>query len=437
MPHLATVLALSLLPGLRQDPPVLPLRERAALVDGWLEERLDTLVPVLMREAGIDVWIVLAREYNEDPVIETMLPATWMAARRRTILVFHDPGGEKAVERLAVARYDVGRFFAKAWDTEKQPDQWARLGELVASFQPKRIAVNVDPVFALGDGLSMSQYRELLRALGDDASKVTTQHHLPIRWLETRIPAELEVYPSIVALAHRIIADGFSSDVVRPGETTTADVEWWLRERIAGWKLDTWFHPSVSLQRNEGEERSGSFAAKEGSRTIERGDLLHVDFGITYLGLNTDTQQHAYVLREGETDAPEGLRKALAVGNRLQDVLMASFVQGRTGNEILASALAQASKEEIAATIYTHPLGYHGHAAGPTIGLWDQQGGVPGSGDYPLHAMTVHSIELNAAVAVAEWNDALVRIMLEEDALFDGKACRFLDGRQTELILIR
>jgi hypothetical protein len=420
--------------GAQEAPPILPLREREALQDAWLETRLDTIAPAIMREAGIDLWIVLAREYTEDPVIETMLPAGWMSARRRTILLLHTPeDGPPA--RMAVARYDIGRFFASAWDKDEEPDQWKRLGQVVAELDPKRIAIDVDPVFALGDGLTASQHGELVRALGPFAERLTTDHHLPIRWLETRIPAEMELYPTICAIAHRIIADGFTREVVVPGETTTADLEWWYRERIAGWKLQTWFHPSVSLQRVDAGG-TGEFASHEGAKTIERGDLLHVDFGITYLGLNTDTQQHAYVLDEGEEDAPDGLKAALATGNRLQDILMGAYVEGRTGNQILSASLERARREGIEATIYTHPLGFHGHAAGPTIGLWDQQGGVPGRGDYPLHPDTAYSIELNAAVTIPEWDGEKIRIMLEEDAYFDGEACRFIDGRQTELHLI-
>ena len=422
-------------------PRILPLRERAELEAHWLERRLDTVVPALMRREGVDLWVLIAREYNEDPVVATMLPPTWLAARRRTILVFHDPqpdSDETRIDRFAVSRYAVGEAFRGAWDKDKQPDQWVRLAELITERDPRRIAVNVSTTFALADGLSASQKDGLLKSLSPElGARIVSGEKLAIGWLETRIPEEMEVYPSIARIAHEIIREGLSDRAVQPGKTTTQDLEWWFRERMAELKLGTWFHPSVSIQRAGEEERSGSFASKEGARTVHRGDLLHVDLGITYLGLNTDTQQHAYVLRSGEARAPLGLEKALGVGNRLQDLLTEAFVQGRTGNEILATALGSAQNEGIEATIYTHPLGFHGHGAGPTIGLWDQQGGVPGRGDYPLQAATVHSIELNAAVAVPEWGGKKVRMMLEEDAYFDGETVAYLDGRQTELLLIR
>ena len=433
-----TIAFQALVPGPPAEmPTILPLRERAALRLAWLEERLDTVVPALMRREGVDVWILIAREYNEDPVVETMLPPTWLAARRRTILVFHDGGGEGGVDRFAVARYSIGDLFRSAWDKERQPDQWARLAELIRERDPRAIAVNVSPTFALADGLTASEHDALVGALGPELSKrIVPGESLAIGWLETRIPAELEVYPSICRIAHAILREGLSPRAIQPGHTTTEDLEWWFRERVVALGLDTWFHPSVSVQRIEAEERSGSFASREGVRTIRRGDLVHVDFGITYLGLNTDTQQHAYVLRAGETEAPGGLRDGMRAAKRVQDILMSAFVAGRTGNEILAAALEQASREGIEATIYTHPLGFHGHGAGPTVGLWDQQEGVPGKGDYPLHPSTAHSIELNAALEVPEWADKRVRFMLEEDAWFDGRDTRFLDGRQEELYLI-
>ena len=420
------------------DPPaVLPLRERAALRDRLLLHRLEHLLPELMRREGVDLWILVAREYNEDPVLATMLPSGWLeTARRRTILLLHDRGPEEGVERLAVIRYDVGDFYQSAWNPEEQPDAWARLAELVAERDPGRIAVNTSGTFALADGLTASEDDALRAALGEHAARLVPAGALAVGWLETRTAPELEVYPSVVALAHDILARGLSDEAVEPGVTTTDDLEWWLREEVARLKLGTWFHPSASVQRAGGDERSGSFASEDAAKTIQRGDLVHVDFGIKYLGLNTDTQQHAYVLKEGETEAPAGLVAALAAGNRLQDVFTAEFVTGRTGNAILAAALARAEAEGLDATIYTHPLGLHGHAAGPTIGLWDQQGGVPGTGDHPLHPGTCYAIELNAAVEVPEWGET-VRVMLEEDALFDGETVRYLDGRQTELHLIR
>lgn len=433
----ALVLAFAPLPQGGGMPAILPLRARAELRDAWLVQRLDTIVRPLMREHGIDLWVLVAREYNEDPVVETMLPATWLAARRRTVLVFHDPGGDAPLERLAVARYDIGAAFPRAWDPEAQPDQWARLAEVIAERDPARIGIDVSADFALADGLSHGEHTGLVRALPEELrGRIVPAQALAVGWLETRSASEVVVYPMLCRIAHAIIAEGFSEAVVQPGVTTTADVMWWYRERVAELKLDTWFQPHVELQRADAGERDGSFAARQGELVIQPGDLLHVDFGITYLGLNTDTQQHAYVLRPGEADAPEGLKRGLAAANRLQDILMSNYASGRSGNEVLRLAREAALAEGLRPSIYTHPLGFHGHGAGATIGMWDQQDGVPGSGDYPVRASTVWSIELNVTHSVPEWDGMDVRFMLEEDAFFDGERCTFLDGRQTELLLI-
>ena len=445
---LAPQRALAQDPAPTQDPAVpaiLSMEARAAVVNRWLDQRLDTVIPMLMRRAGVDLWVVSAREYNEDPVIKTMLPATWQSARRRTILVFYDRGPDEGVERLAIARYDIGDFFQSAWDKAEQPDQWARLAEVIQERDPQQIAINRSETFALADGMTDTEFDGLMAALPDAyRERIVSGEDLAIGWLETRTRAEMAVYPMVVRIAHAIIAEGLSEQVIQPGITTTSDVQWWYRERIRDLNLTAWFHPSVSVQRSEasapggrpeaGEE--GDFSSKPDAEVIQPGDLLHVDVGITYLRLNTDTQQHAYVLKPGEAEAPAGLRDGLATGNRLQDLLTSQFEAGRTGNDILAAALAQAETEGIDATIYTHPIGYHGHGAGPTIGLWDQQGGVPGKGDYPLHANTAHSIELNAAVTIPAWDDQEILVRLEEDAFFDGEAVRYIDGRQTRLHLI-
>ncbi len=321
-----------------QAPPaVLSMRERAEVQDRWLAERLDTVIPALMRREGIDMWIVSAREYNEDPVIETMLPATWLAARRRTTLVFYDDG--ETVERLAVARYDVGPF-PRAWDPETQPDQWARVAEIIDERNPQRIGVNRSSTFALADGLTGTEYQAFLEALTPSVlNRVVSAEKLAVGWLETRIPAEMDVYPTVVRIARAILHEGLSEAAITPGVTTTDDLSWWYRDRIRSLGLTTWFHPSVSVQRADAPGRSDDFSGRPDLEVIQPGDLVWVDFGISYLGLQTDTQQLAYVLRPGETSAPAGLEDGMRAANRVQDVLTDQFATGRSGNAILASAL--------------------------------------------------------------------------------------------------
>ncbi len=416
-------------------PGLLPLRERAAVQDRWLKERLDTLIPALMRRHGVDMWILVAREYAEDPVVKTMLPATWASARRRTILIFTDRGAA-GVERLAVARYPVGDVFPAGWDPERQPDQWQRVTEIVAERRPKAIAINISDTFALADGLSVSQERQLRAALGPYADRLVSHDTLALGWLETRIPSEMATYRSIMRNAHSIIAEGLSEKAITPGVTSTDDLVWWYRERLAALGLEAWCQPSVNIQRRDMQTFGIAAMTLDSGKVIQPGDLLHVDFCTGYLGLKTDTQQMAYVLKPGEQAAPAGLRAGLAAATRVQDILTAEFRTGITGNELLARARRAALKAGLRPTIYSHAIGYHGHGAGPWIGAWENQDGVPGLGDYPIHANTAWSIELSAAEKVAEWGGQEVRFMLEVDGYFDGRRFDYIDRRQTELHLI-
>ncbi len=409
-----------------QYPAILSQRDQAKVIDDLLDDRLKNLLPTLMRREGIDMWVIISREYNEDPVIKTMLPATWMAARRTTMLIAFDKGPDKEMEFLAVSRYNVGKVFRAAWDPDHQPDQWAHLGKLIEERSPKKIGINKAPSWGHTDGLTANDYDNLLHVTSKKThEKIVSAEKLAVAWLETRTKKEMDIYPQICRIAHQIIAEGFSDKVIQPGATTSEDVVWWYREKIKQLKLDTWFHPSVEIQR-EGDDQS---------TVIRPGDLLHVDFGITYLRLNTDTQEHAYILKAGETDAPDFLQNAFRRGNKLQDILTNNFKVGKTGNQILADSRKQAIDQGITPSIYTHPIGYHGHAAGTTIGQWDMQNGVPFTGDYPMHLNTAYSIELNATVYTIEWKKE-IKIMLEEDGHFDEKGFRYIDGRQTELILI-
>ena len=416
---------------------ILPEREQSKIIDELLEDRMENLLPQLMEREGIEMWILMSREYNEDPVMRTMLPSTWLSARRRTIMVFSKKKGEP-IEKIAIARYSVGNLLKGAWDINVYPDQWEALTNIIQERNPQTIGLNFSDNFALADGLVKTEYDEFLSHLPEPFhDKITSAERLAIAWLETRTEKEMEWYPKICAMGHQILQEAFSEKVIKAGETTTDDVIWWLRQRVTNLGLQTWFHPSVSIQRSEMDKKSflRSFSKREKNQVIQKGDLLHVDFGITYLRLNTDQQQHFYMLRDGETEVPEGLQQAFKNGSRLQDILVDQFTKGKSGNEILKGALAQAKAEGLNASIYTHPIGFHGHAAGPTIGLWDQQGGVKGKGDYPLFENTAYSIELFAATEVSEWGK-IIRIMLEEDGFYDGENFKFLDGRAEEIFMI-
>ena len=437
---------------------ILPERARATVRNRWLAKRLETVLPEVMAREGFDCWIISAREYNEDPVIMSLLPEPYMYARRRTILAFfRQPDG--TFERMTLARYPIvgpdersdvlfagpaagagagpQQFYEAVWDPDAE-EQWACLARLVRERDPRTIGINVSETFAFGDGLSKGEHQQLVAALGPAlASRTKGAERVAVGWLERRLPEEIDTYSGIVEIAHAVIAEGFSSRVILPGVTTTDDVVWWMRQKVTDLGLRSWFQPSVTIQAPDmGAPASGGRSGPR-RKVIRPGDLLHCDFGLVYLGLCTDNQQNAYVLKPGESAPPAGLEQALVAGNRLQDIHLEAMILGRTGNDILSAALAKARHEGLRPQIYTHPLGYHGHAAGPTIGLWDQQDGVPGRGDYELFDDTVHSIELNVGFDVPEWDGQTIRMALEEDAVITGRQAIWLDGRQTKLYLIR
>ncbi len=415
---------------------VLPERERPAVINRILKERLTTLLPRLMRESGLDMWLVINREYVEDPVYLSLVPAPVFHARRLTMLVFFDRGGDTPIETLTVSRYPM-EGYAAAWTGGTAEEQWKRLAQIVAERQPKRIGINTSGQWAFGDGLTASLRDTLMEALGPElATRTTSAEALCVRWLETRTPLEMDLYPHLVAIARGIVSEAFSDRVITPGVTTTDDVAWYIRQRFTDLGLDTWFSPYVNRQFAGGTCAADTpFCGDDG--VIQRGDVLHTDVGISYLRLNTDTQEMGYVLRRGETDVPEGLKRALAAGNRWQDLHTAEFAVGRTGNEIFARLDAAARKEGLQHSTYSHAVGFHGHAAGPSVGMWDNQGAVPVTGEWPLAPNTAYAIEGNVKSRVPEWNGQLVQVKLEQTALFDGTRVLYAAGRQTEWHVVR
>ncbi len=418
---------------------ILPLRQQADIRDAWLKERLTTILPEIMRREGLDMWLVAAREYNEDPVLMSLLPSTMMSARRRTILVFHAPA-EGDFEALAIANAGIGLdgFYQAVWNKSRsapaQESQLDCLRRVVAERKPKSIGINTAAEFAFGDGLSKHEYDVLMEALGSEFSaRCISAERLAVGWLERRTPAEIHASAGINQIAHGLIAEAFSSRVVHPGVSKAADIAWWLRQRSHDLGLSCWFQPTVSVQ------RQGQVIGDIGMTpdvSILPGDLLHCDFGLHYLGLATDTQQNAYVLRLGEDAPPQGLQDALTIANRQQDLLAATMKAGHSGNEILADALGRMRDAGIRGRIYSHPIGYHGHGAGPLIGLYDQQEGVPGRGDYPLFDDILFSFEMYIEHTVPEWDDQQIKLATEQIVAFTAGRINYLGGRQISLHLI-
>jgi hypothetical protein len=455
---LALTLALFIsLPLAAQQRQLGTLREQASLQQKWLGQRMATVLPALMRKHGVETWVVPMREYNEDPVFASLVSPTTFAARRRTIYIFHDPCGpggrpgcDKPIEKLALGGTSQGGVFTAVRSTKAaagpaggnvQPnaelwgdEQWQVLVAEIEKRNPQSIAINTSRVFAFNDGLSSGELEGMREALGPKwASRLKPADNLALDLIATRLPEEGEVFNRMTRLVWGIIDTAFSSHVITPGVTRTEDVVWWMRQKVNDLGLGTWFHPSVEVQRKGlSDEQLGT------NPVIQKGDVLHCDFGITALRLNTDTQHMGYVLRDGETDVPPGLKRALLNSNRLQDIVVAELRPGRTGNEILTASRGKMKAAGIDGTIYSHPIGMNGHGAGPLIGLWDYQDGVPGRGDAKVIPSMWYSIELQATSPVPEWNNQPVRSAQEEDVIIgaDGSV-RWAYQRQTRFHLVK
>ena len=417
---------------------ILSEKNRAEVVNTVLKDRLNNLLPDLMDQSDIDMWILISREYNEDPVLKTMLPAEWLNARRRTIILFYRNKKNNTIDKLAVARYNFGDNIVSAWDKETQPIQWKRLVELIEERNPEKIGLNFSKDFNISDGLDKTDFDEFMEVLPSNyKNKIVSAETLSNLWIETRTAYEMELYEDVISITHNIISEAFSNSVIKPGLTTTTDIEWWMRQKVTELGLDTWFHPTVDIQRNSEFQKDhlSSFSDRPTDKIINYGDLLHCDFGITYLRLNSDCQRLAYVMKESDSNIPNFLTNAFKMGNQLQDILTNNFKHKVSGNDILLNSLNKAKNIGLRPSIYTHPLGSYGHSSGPTIGMWDSQQGVKGAGDYKLNYNTVYAIELNITTFISEWNRD-IKIMLEEAGFFGENGFRYVNNRQTKIIEI-
>ncbi|MCC6931057.1 MAG: M24 family metallopeptidase [Gemmatimonadaceae bacterium] len=464
MPHrrllapLATLALLTLLStgASAQTRPFGTLREQAATQQRWLEQRMTTVLPRLMRAHGIDVWVIAMREYNEDPVFSSIVSPTTFAARRRTIYVFFDkcaaagtadPGDGSCVERLALGGTSQGGVY-KAYTAKKViantaggrnaelwgDQQWLLLKEVLEERNPRVIGIDVSRTHAFSDGLSAGELEGMSAMIGKKwTARFKRAEELPLQLIASRLPEEEVVFGKMTELVHSLIARMFSNEAITPGVTRTDDLVWWWRQQVNDLGLGTWFQPSISIQ------RQGATGATLGANpVILPGDVLHCDVGITAMRLNTDTQHNAYVLKEGEVAPPPGLQQALANSNRFQDILFEETRPARSGNDVLRATRAKLASEGIEGTMYSHPIGMHGHGAGPIFGLWDYQDGVPGRGDAKVIPSMWFSSELQTTSPVPEWGGQKVSIAQEEDFILgaDGKP-RWAFKRQSQYHLVK
>ncbi|MBE7559753.1 M24 family metallopeptidase [bacterium] len=414
-------------------PQVLPMRRQAEVIYELLRERLATVLPRAMRENGIDAWLILCQEDNPDPVFASMIPMdTWTPILQ--VMVFFDRGGDE-IERFNISGTATRDLFQRPYTGQVEAEQWKLLLQLIEERDPKQIGINIGSVQWAAGGLTYNLHKQVLEHLPRKYHKrLVSAEPACTFWLEAFTDKELEVYRSVVALAHAIIADTFSPRAIVPGVTTCEDLRWHYWQLCADRGLEVSFLPFFNIRR--GPENRARYGPDD--KVIRRGDLVHCDVGIRYLRMDSDHQQWVYIRRQGETEPPEGIRELLRQNNRLQDVFMSEFKLGRTGNQMLKTMLARAKREGIPGPkIYSHSLGHLLHEPGPLIGLPWEQKVCPGRGDVKLVYNSCFTMELSITSTIPEWNDEELRLSTEEDVMFtkDG-GCQVIDGRQVEFYLI-
>ena len=368
------------------------LKEQYAIKDQCLKERLEIILPQVMEDADVDMWIVASKEYHEDPTFKAMVPAEYLTARRITMFAFSKEADGIHRYSLSMPDKSVAKFYESKWQFGKE-DQMVALKRLIEEKDPKRIALNMSKEFAVCDGFSIGLYQMFKESLGEDImNKMVNDDLLAMKFMEIRTPTELKLMPEVMSVAHDIMERMYTTDVIKPGITTTNDLEWFMKEEVNKLGLTYWFEPTMDLQRKNGDE------SRYDSCVIQKGDLLHCDFGIYYVNMCTDTQRLGYVAKDDEDTMPQYLLDGMKVGNRFQDIVRENMIVGRTGNEVFEAAMKQAKEEGIQAMLYSHPCNMYGHGPGPTIGLFSNQNAIPVKGDVKLSNNTVYALELNVKV---------------------------------------
>ena len=368
------------------------LKEQYALKDQCLKERLEIILPQVMEDADVDMWIVASKEYHEDPTFKAMVPAEYLTARRITMFAFSKEADGIHRYSLSMPDKSVAKFYESKWQFGKE-DQMVALKRLIEEKDPKRIALNMSKEFAVCDGFSIGLYQMFKESLGEDImNKMVNDDLLAMKFMEIRTPTELKLMPEVMSVAHDIMERMYTTDIIKPGITTTNDLEWFMKEEVNKLGLTYWFEPTMDLQRKNGDE------SRYDSCVIQKGDLLHCDFGIYYMNMCTDTQRLGYVAKDDEDTMPQYLLDGMKVGNRFQDIVRENMIVGRTGNEVFEAAMKQAKEEGIQAMLYSHPCNMYGHGPGPTIGLFSNQNAIPVKGDVKLSNNTVYALELNVKV---------------------------------------
>ncbi|MBA7619647.1 hypothetical protein ES703_26986 [subsurface metagenome] len=415
---------------------ILPVRERAKIQNDWLKWRFENILPGIMRDAGIDLWLIINREYNEDTVYFTLAPQPTVYSYRTTIVMLHDKGGEEGVEILSASDHPRAMGGKNVY-ADRSKGQFENLAEVIKKINPKKIGINTSENWHLADGLNSTMRQRLEKALGPEMSKrLVSAEKLCVDWLQIRSPQELETYKQICSIAHDIIREISSNKYIKPDVTTIDDLRWQMRQKINDLGIESPFHPLTDIQRSKKDAE----CYKDNPNIIRRGDLIHCDMGTRYLGLCSDMQWHIYVCREGESDAPEGLKKGLQKTIELSKILTGEFKEGRTGDEITKAAMKKAKAADINSLVYTHSIGNYVHSAGvrlDTRPLDEVAVENRKRTHYQIPLNTVYAIEFHCLFNIPEWDDKEVEIGFEDEAALTKDGCNFLDGYQEDFFLIK
>jgi len=423
------------------DKAILTQRQQTELYNKNLEWKLDSVLPALMRRENIEMWIIICFENSEDPVYRTLTTRPLDNARRLSVLIFHDtPQGFKKLSATWHGAAASGYMYESIFtDKSNGADgQFKAVADYIKKTDPESIGINYNNEtiddFSHANGLSHFHYEKLYSSLDSKyRTRLVSAKNVVIGWYETRTPWEISFFRHMTGIAHDLIKEFFSNAVITPDVTTTDDVSWWIAERIKTLKLDYWFLPDIEINRSaENKSKYG-----KDDNVIRRGDLLHCDVGISYMGLTTDMQHNAYVLNMGETDAPAGIIALFEKGKKFQDLCLPEMTEGKTGNEILKAVLDKGKKEGLNPVMYSHPVNYFGHGSGMTIGVTENQKFLKGTGEYKLYDNTTYALEFSVSASVPEWKNEVVRLGVEENIVFKKGKATFADGRQEKLYIIK
>ena len=422
---------------------VIPMRERVQIMQHFWDWKKGNVLPAIMREQGVDMWIVRSDEqpeyrqtsYKEGPFYTSLLPAN----HEGMVLASQYEEGSRIPEFLLF--FDTGEEIEYV-----QPRDYAHIGELVRARDPRTIAI------------SQTNNEPMLKVLGEYASRAVNSWVLGVRWLETMGPEQISVYRYVQGVANDLIAEGFSNKAIIPDVTTVEDLNWWFRHRMLDLHIEKENHPTIGIQRKPANIekyaaedppeffRNGGRSDNGMNPTIRRGDIVSLDSDIMLLGMVTDSHQHAYVLEEGETDVPEELKEALRIVNRMQDRFAAEFQYGRTGIEIERAA-AQILLEE---GVIDSNLGFHPppmflrrftiNGLMFSRGTWvSGLGSGPGyklhkvvSNEHTLNYNTLYAFEPHTRVAVAGWGNRGVELGIGQIAVFAEDGLKYLDRAQPD-----